>query len=119
MKDTLRPGLISEIAITVTNKEAAPHVPVFSTPSLLALFEATSAQAIDDHLAAGTTTVGFEVNMRHLGPAPIGARVVATAEVSEIRGTRIYLTLIAHCDGKKIGDGTHSRVIVPATFGAK
>ena len=119
LEGNLRPGLTGKKTITVTDKEAAPHVPVFSTPALLDLFEGASAQAVEGHLPPGMVTVGFEVNIRHLGPAPIGGQVSATAEVTAVKGTRVYFTLVAHHGDKKIGEGTHSRVIVPDRFGSQ
>ena len=115
MEGNLRPGLTGKKTITVTDKETAPHVPVFSTPALLDFFEGASAQAVEGHLPPGMVTVGFEVNIRHLGPAPIGGQVSATA----VKGTRVYFTLVAHHGDKKIGEGTHSRVIVPDRFGSQ
>ncbi|MQF68941.1 thioesterase [SAR202 cluster bacterium AD-804-J14_MRT_500m] len=111
------PGLAGEMATIVSEKNRAPHVPVFSTPSLVALFEGASARALEGYLPPGFTSVGFEVNIRHLGPAPIGATVKATSAVSRLDGKKVYFVVEAWCGSKKIGDGTHSRALVPERFG--
>ena len=103
----LKPGLSGAKTITVAQKHIAPHVPVFSTPALVALFETTSSQLIRAHLPAGRTSVGFEVNIRHLGPAPLGAQVTARPEVTAVIGNRVHFSLVAHCGEKKIGEGTY------------
>ena len=113
----ITPGLTGESSVTVSNANRAPHVPVFSTPSLVSLFEGASAQALSGHLPEGFTSVGYEVNIRHLGPAPLGAIVCATARVTRVDGRKVYFAVEAHCDSKKIGDGTHSRALVPDQFG--
>ncbi len=55
-------GLVGTKTIKVTSRDTAPHVPVFSTPALVQLFEQTCTSAIKDSLPADTTHVGFEVN---------------------------------------------------------
>ena len=114
----IEPGLVGTKTINVTPRNTAPHVPVFSTPALVQLFEQTCTSAIKDSMPPYTTHVGFEVNIRHLGPVPVGGKVEATVEVTELRGNKIYFKLEANYQGKKIGDGTHSCAIVPARFGA-
>ena len=113
----IEPGLVSTMTINVTPHNIAPHVPVFSTPALVQLFEQTCSYAIKDSLPADTTHVGFEVNIRHLGPVPMGGKVEAIVEVTELRGNKVHFKLEARYQGKKIGDGTYSCAIVPSRFG--
>lgn len=110
------PGLVGEKTITVADGDTAPHVPVFSTPSLVQLFEQTCTSAIKEHLPPNTTHVGFEVNIRHLGPVPVGGEIVATVRVTETSGNKVYFNLVAHYGDKKIGDGTYSCAVVPTPF---
>ena len=113
----IEPGLVSTMTINVTSHNTAPHVPVFSTPALVQLFEQTCSYAIKDSLPADTTHVGFEVNIRHLGPVPMGGKVEAIVEGTELRGNKVHFKLEARYQGKKIGDGTYSCAIVPSRFG--
>ena len=114
----IEPGLVGTLTIKVTSRDTAPHVPVFSTPALVQLFEQTCTSAIKDMLPTGSTHVGFEVNIRHLGPVPVGGKVEAMVEVTELRGNKVYFKLEARYQGNKIGDGTYSCAIVPSQFGA-
>ena len=113
----LQPGMKGSRTITVRKRDTAPHVPVFSTPALVQLFETTSSGVVRKHLPPDTTHVGYEVNIRHLGPAPVGGRISATSEITEVRGNKVYFKLAAHYEGNKIGDGTYSCAIVPNRFG--
>lgn len=115
----ISPGLAGKKTIRVKNEDTAPHVPVFSTPSLVQLFEQTCTSAIKDHLPPDTTHVGFEVNIRHLAPVPVGGEVVANVEVTEAKGNKIYFKLVAHHGATKIGDGTYSCAVVSASFEGK
>ena len=114
----IEPGLVGTLTIKVTSRNTAPHVPVFSTPALVQLFEQTCTAAIKDSLPADTTYVGFEVNIRHLGPVPVGGSVESRVEVTELRGNKVYFKLEARYQGRKIGDGTYSCAIVPSQFSA-
>ncbi len=115
----IEPGLVGTRTITVTSRNAAPHVPVFSTPGLVQLFEEACTGAIRKYLPQDSTHVGFEVNIRHLGPVPIGGEVTATVEVTETRGNKVYFKLVAHYGENKVGDGTYSCAIVPTKFGGE
>ncbi len=114
----IAPGLAGKKSITVTERNTAPHVPVFSTPALVQLFEHACTSTIKDLLPTDTTHVGFEVNIRHLGPVPVGGKVEALVEVTEVKGNKVYFKLEARYQGNKIGDGTYSCAIVPSQFSA-
>jgi predicted thioesterase len=43
---------------------------VLSTPSMIALMERASIQAVQGYLPEGHTTVGFEVHVKHSGATP-------------------------------------------------
>ena len=113
----IKRGLVGKKTINVTSRDTAPHVPVLSTPALVQLYEQTCTSAIKDRMPTDTTHVGFEVNIRHLGPVPVGGEVEATVEVTELRGNKVYFKLEARYQGNKISDGSYSCAIVPARFG--
>ena len=89
-----------------------PHVPKFSTPSMIQLMEQASMQGVVAHLSPGETTVGFEVNVRHLAPADIGDTIVATAELTEVDRNRLTFRVEAFHGDRKIGEGTHRRAVI-------
>ena len=89
------------------------HVPdmpfVYGTPMMIMAMEVASASAVQPHLPSGWVTVGSEVNVRHLAPSPIGAKIVARAEVIEVSGRSVLFAVEASNGERKIGEGQHRR----------
>ena len=115
--DTLKPGLNAETTAIVTKKNTASsygsgYLDVFSTPAMIALMEEASYMTVDAILPSGHTTVGTEVNIKHLAATPIGMKVSARAELLNIDGRALLFKVEAFDEKAKIGEGTHSRFIV-------
>lgn len=113
----LVPGLVGESSQVVTAALTAASyasglVPAFATPAMVGLMENAAFVATKMHLSAGQTTVGTEVNVRHMAATPIGMRVRARAEVTRVEGRRIFYQVEAWDEVEKIGEGTHTRMIV-------
>lgn len=85
---------------------------VYSTPALVALFEITAKRGLDAHLPAGHSTVGIEIQVKHLKATKIGKKVRCTATVTAVEGKKIGLTGEMWDEDGKIGEGTHTRCIV-------
>lgn len=114
---TLTPGMRGEATTIVSHQNTAAAlrsgaVEVFATPMMIALMEAAASQAIAGALQEGDITVGTMVHVRHLAASPIGQRVRATAELTEVNGRRLLFTVEAYDEKKKIGEGQHERFIV-------
>src|SRR5215213_5345653 len=84
-------------------------LPVFSTPAMIALMEAAALAAIDSLLPEGQSTVGIEINVRHVSATPIGEEIIASAIVTQIDGKRITFEVRAWDRKELIGEGTHVR----------
>ncbi len=112
MNEKIAPGLTGSKETIVCEHNVASHVPRFSTPSMILLMEQASVAALAPHLDPGETSVGFEVNVRHLAPSSIGARVVARAELTAVDRNRLTFTVQAHDGETKIGEGTHRRAVI-------
>ena len=108
----LKTGLRGQTETVVSEANVAPHVPKFSTPSMIQLMEQASMASVVDHLLAGETTVGFEVNVRHLAPADIGDTITASAELTEVDRNRLSFRVEAYNGDQKIGEGTHRRAVI-------
>ncbi len=108
----LKAGLRGCMETVVSEANVAPHVPKFSTPSMIQLMEQASMESVVAHLLPGETTVGFEVNVRHLAPADIGDSILACAEATEVDRNRLTFRVEAHHGDRKIGEGTHRRAII-------
>lgn len=108
----LRPGLIGRQEILVCEGNAAPHVAKLSTPSMIRAMEQASQRAVLDRLPPEQSTVGFEVNVRHVAGADIGTTVVAIAELERVDGRWLYFKVEALEGDRTIGVGTHRRAII-------
>jgi fluoroacetyl-CoA thioesterase len=85
---------------------------LLSTPSLVLLIERASIEAVAPFLSEGETTVGTEVNVRHLAPTPEGATVRAQAIVREREGRRFRLEVEVFDELDRIGVADHERFVV-------
>lgn len=108
----IQPGLKGQQQTLVCQHNVAPHVDKFSTPSMIQLMEQASIQGVNQYLDEGQTSVGFEVNVRHLAPADIGATITANAELIEVYRNRLTFRVDAYEGERKIGEGTHRRAII-------
>ncbi len=106
------PGLKGQRQTLVCEHNVAGHVDKFSTPSMIGLMERAAIETVHEYLEDGQTSVGFEVNVRHLAPADIGATIVAHAELTELDRNRLTFRVEAYDGDKKIGEGTHRRAII-------
>jgi predicted thioesterase len=66
------------------------------------------------HIPPATTTVGFEVSIKHVAAAVEGSHLIARAVLREIADERKLRFDVEVVDGDRtIGVGTHERRIVP------
>ena len=108
----IAPGLKGEQQTLVCEHNVAGHVSKFSTPSMIGLMERASIDAVHALLEEGQTSVGYEVNVRHLAPADIGATITALSELIEVERNRLMFQVEAYDGDRKIGEGTHRRAII-------
>lgn len=87
---------------------------VYATPAMIALMENTSTKAIND-LDENFTTVGIEINAKHLKASLVGEELTCTAELVGKNGRMydFYIEVI-NAKGDKIGTATHKRAAVNA-----
>jgi predicted thioesterase len=85
---------------------------VFSTPSLVALFEITAKRGVDALLSEGHSTVGIEISVKHQKATKIGKTVRCTTTVTAVDGKKISLSAEMWDEDGKIGEGTHIRYVV-------
>ena len=117
MTDDLRIGLSGEVSLTVTESDTADKwgsglVPVFGTPSLVALMEAAAVKALTGHLEENQTTVGGRIDVRHLAATPVGMQVRARAELTALEGRKLTFQIEAWDESEKIGEALHERFII-------
>ena len=79
---------------------------------MAALMEGAACEALEGFLSDEQTTVGIELNIKHLSATPVGMDVRAEATVTAIDGKIISFMLEAFDEAGKIGEGTHKRAII-------
>ena len=108
----IRPGLRGQRQTIVCEHNVAGHVDKFSTPSMIGLMEGASINAVHQYLDEGQTSVGFEINVRHLAPADLGAAITAYSELTQVDRNRLNFRVEAFDGDRKIGEGTHRRAVI-------
>ena len=123
MPSPLQPGLTAEYELTVDEALLADRigsgtVSVYATPMMIAGMERAAVTAVADALAAGQTTVGTAVNVRHTAATPCGMRVRCTAKLSAMtpNGKGLTFQVEAHDEAGRIGEGVHERVVVKRDY---
>lgn len=88
------------------------NLPVFSTPSMIALMENASMLCVQGKLSEGKTTVGSGINIKHIKPTLMGKTVHAQATLISIENNRLTFSVKAWDQEGDIGNGEHVRFIV-------
>lgn len=83
---------------------------VLATPAVVAFFENACWQACEKVLPQGETTVGSQVEVRHLRPSKPGATILVKATVEEATEKSVVFRLEALDKEVTVATGTHSRV---------
>jgi len=87
-------------------------VPVLATPRVVALAEEATVAAVQGRLDAGTTSVGYRVQLDHLAPTPIGGRVTAEATLESVEGRRLNFRVSVSDGHGLVAAGRITRVVV-------
>jgi fluoroacetyl-CoA thioesterase len=113
----LKPGLSHHMEFVVEEKHTASHVGsgtvrVLSTPSMILFMEITARVMMDEYLPDTHTSVGAQVNVRHLAPSPAGSTVRAEVEITAVEGNKVMLDVTVWDGEEKIGEGQHERFVI-------
>jgi fluoroacetyl-CoA thioesterase len=85
---------------------------VYATPCMIALMEGAANKSVAPFLEEGCSTVGTMLNVRHLSATPIGMKVWAETELTEVDHKRLVFFVKAFDEKGLIGEGTHERFII-------
>jgi fluoroacetyl-CoA thioesterase len=110
-------GMAASVTLTVETADTAVavgsgDVPVLATPRVVALAEAATIEAVADALPAGHTTVGYQVQLTHLVPCPVGATVRADVVLESVEGRRIVFRVSVTDARGLVAAGYVTRVVV-------
>ncbi|HEY9566186.1 MAG TPA: thioesterase [Nocardioides sp.] len=111
------PELAATRTFTVTDQDTALAVGsgslrVLGTPRLLAWCEAVTCEAIAPAVGEGKTSVGTRISLEHLGASAVGRQIDVDAGASYVDGRLVRFAVSARMDGKLVGNGEVTRVIV-------
>ncbi len=110
-------GLKGEASTLVEREDTALEVGsgsllVYATPCMVALMEGAACEALVSVLPEDKTSVGTELQIRHMSATPVGLEVRAEAEVTQVEGNTVTFQVTAYDESGKIGEGTHKRAVV-------
>lgn len=87
-------------------------LPVFATPAMIALIEATASRSVEQFLDEGSSTVGTHLDIAHSAASPIGMEVRCETELVEVDRRRLVFSVKVCDSAGEVGSGTHERFIV-------
>ena len=110
-------GMKAEVSTLVEREDTAAEVGsgsllVYATPCMVALMEGAACEAIAEALGENQTSVGTELNIKHVSATPVGLEVRAEAEVTAVEGRVISFAVKAYDEAGLIGEGTHKRAVI-------
>src|SRR3954471_21276158 len=110
-------GLQASITLKVEEHDTAlamgsGDVPVLATPRLVALVERASVAAPGHRLGPDNTSVGYEVQLAHLSPTPVGSQVTAEATLENVEGRRLTFRVSVTDARGLVAAGRITRVVV-------
>lgn len=87
-------------------------LPVFATPCMIQLMEATSRISVEPFLSEGQSTVGTRVEIDHLASTFVGCRVTCESELVFVDRRRLVFEVKVYDDKELLGKGKHERFII-------
>lgn len=108
-------SIIKEAKVTENDtalKMGSGDLEVYATPAMIALMENTAKSLVIDELPIGYTTVGIEMNVKHIKASPLGANIKCNAVLIKVDGKKLFFDVEANDDQGTIGNGSHIRYVV-------
>jgi len=87
-------------------------VRVYATAMMIALIEKAAVLSVEPYLEEGQGSVGTLVNVSHCSATPVGMKVWADTELTEVDRRRLVFKVSAYDERGLIGEGTHERFII-------
>ena len=95
-------------------KVGSGALPVFGTPYMAGMMEMAAMTLLQNFLSDGQSSVGTRLDITHDAPTPIGMKVWAEAEITNVseNGKMVDFAVKAWDEKGPIGQGTHTRAII-------
>ncbi len=110
-------GTVSEVSFTVSPEmrpvfeETVVH-DVLSTAWMITWMEWAARRIILPYLEETEEGIGYEVSVRHVGPAPVGSTVTCRAVLTAVRGREIVTDVSAEGPLGRVGEGRVVQMII-------
>lgn len=113
----LHPGLAGHIERVVGDCDTSAaagtsDVPMLATPSIILFAEQAIWAALDGRLDEGTSAVEHRVEISHLAPTPVGAKVKVEALLEAVEGRRLVFRISVSDNRGLVAAGRFTRVLV-------
>ena len=110
-------GTVGKKQFVVESKHAIDFTdggmpPVLCTPWLIWFLEHAALEALKPWLEQGESTVGLEIEVRHLAPTPLGHSVTCMARIIQVEDRRITFQVEARDEMELIARGVHRRQVI-------
>ena len=117
MEYDLQTGITNTVSMTVEQKDTAAAVAsglaeVLATPTMIAVMEQAAYRLVEDLLPEGISTVGTQIDAKHIAATPVGMNVKATATLTQVEGRKLVFEIEAFDDVEKVGEASHTRFII-------
>ena len=116
MKNTLAAGLETTREFVVDRERTIDFMGedarVYATPMLVRDIEVACREFLLSHLEPGEDSVGTRVELDHLAPSVLGAKVVLSVTISETKGRAVTFEITGSEGATTICRGRHARFVV-------
>lgn len=111
------PGIENEISREVSENDIATtfgseHMPVLATSKIVAFMEYVALSSVNGLLPEGYSTVGTEINLKHLKPVGLGAKLTCFSRLTEVDGRKLYFDIVLRNVCEEIARASHMRTII-------
>ena len=113
----LYPGLTAVIEQVVGDSDTSASVgtsdvAMLATPSIILFAEQATWAVLQGRLDEGTSAVEHRVEISHLAPTPVGAKVKVEAVLEAVEGRRLIFRISVTDERGLVAAGRFTRVIV-------
>ena len=113
----LSPGLAATVEHVVEDRDTSvafgtSNVPLLATPRIILLAEQAVWSALAPQLEPGMSAVEHRVEISHLAPTPVGAKVRAEALLEAVDGRRLVFRVSVSDERGLVAAGRLTRVVV-------
>lgn len=111
MKLNLKEGIKGELEMTTSEKDSAANFgsdiqEVLGTPVLIGFMETTAKESMLKYLPEGYTTIGTEINVRHIKAVTLGKKIRCNSELVKVKGKDLFFEINVWCENNLVVTGT-------------